>query len=70
MNFSKKRIHKAVVNLITAIAGIIFMTGLMVDDVYSLPALLIYTILMLLSTGWLYLWVSVQTERKGGLFYE
>ena len=70
MNCLKKKIHKTVVNIITVIAGLIFMTGLMVNDVYSLPALLIYTILMLLSTGWLYLWVSVQTERKGGLFYE
>lgn len=70
MNCLKKKIHKTVVNIITVIAGFIFMTGLMVNDVYSLPALLIYTILMLLSTGWLYLWVSVQTERKGGLFYE
>lgn len=69
MNCLKKKIHKAVVNIITAIAGFIFMTGLMVNDVYSLSALLIYTILMLLSTGWLYLWVTVQTERKGGLFY-
>lgn len=70
MNCLKKKIHKTVVNIITVIAGFIFMTGLMVNDVYSLPALLIYTILMLLSTGWLYLWVTVQTERKGGLFYE
>lgn len=70
MNCLKKKIHKTVVNIITVIAGFIFMTGLMVNDVYSLPALLIYTILMLLSTGWMFLWVSVQTERKGGLFYE
>lgn len=70
MNFSKKRIHKAVVNVITAIAGIIFMTGLMVNDLYSLPSMLIYAILMVLSGGWMFIWVSVQTERKGGLFHE
>lgn len=42
MNCLKKKIHKTVVNIITVIAGFIFMTGLMVNDVYSLPALLIY----------------------------